>query len=842
MLQKSFSQRIKSLYNRQLFLITGVFLFVLVPFITVVYTYTRPNLSTVSAQVPATLNFQARLTTGAGAIVPDGTYNVEFKLYDALTGGTNLWTETRLTTDAAALRVVVRAGYLSVYLGDKTPFGSINFGQQLYLTMNIGGTAVTPTWDGEMTPRLRLTSVPYAFNTNQLNGRTSDQFVQLDPGATPQTTNTTNSAIAVNQQGTGNILQLQSNGNNALLLQANGNLTIDPNAGTDPTFFIDAVNNRVGIGTATPVARLSLAGSGYGNGLVFNNSLSTAIGLEGTNILSVLNSNTGGSIQVAAQDFFRVVTNSSERLRVTQAGNVGIGTASPNYPLHVQRNFTNTNNTHQIVVDPTYTFNTNGGYFNSGIQSYTTLAGTANNTFNSLGMYAAIDNRNTGTSANVIAGAFEVYNYAASGTITKATGVNGFVGNFAGGTIQDAYGVWAGVDNALGTINNAYGVYIDGIQGTNTWGLYQADATADNYFAGNVGIGTATPDFKLDVRGTTLLSTGGTAPFGTAFNDPSTALLLYSDSSYSYNLIFADGSAGGFVANDLTFGFKNPSGIFQDAFSLLQETNDSNNVATRTFSIFDPVAGARRLRVRANGNIGIGAGAVTTTPIPSVLAVSEGRIGEYITTLRNTSATGNGLLVETQGNATTNFALQVRTNIGGTPIDAFTVRNDGRVGTGTTTPGARLHVQNTSAATVGSIIQGAASQTADLLQIKNSAGANLVVVNAAGNVTITNNLTVNGSFTLGASGTPLTQMRVYTPTLNPGSVPASSAVEQTYTVTGLAVGDIVTINKPSQTGNCIIGNVRVSATDTLAVTWANPGAIVACDPPSETYIVMAVRS
>ncbi|MFZ1249149.1 MAG: hypothetical protein WAQ24_02410, partial [Candidatus Saccharimonadales bacterium] len=35
---------------------------------------------------------------------------------------------------------------------------------QLYVTMNIGGTTTTATWDGEMNPRLKLTAVPYAMN------------------------------------------------------------------------------------------------------------------------------------------------------------------------------------------------------------------------------------------------------------------------------------------------------------------------------------------------------------------------------------------------------------------------------------------------------------------------------------------------------------------------------------------------------------------------------------------------------------------------------------------------------------------------------------------------------
>lgn len=128
------------------------------------------------AATNSTINFQARLLTGTGAVVPDGDYNVEFKLYDNLSSSGSsqgscsgdahcLWVETR--TSASTVHVV--NGYLTVDLGGVAAFPTtINWDQDLYLSMNIGGTNVTPTWDGEMSPRLHLTSVPYAFRAGQL--------------------------------------------------------------------------------------------------------------------------------------------------------------------------------------------------------------------------------------------------------------------------------------------------------------------------------------------------------------------------------------------------------------------------------------------------------------------------------------------------------------------------------------------------------------------------------------------------------------------------------------------------------------------------------------------------
>lgn len=78
--------------------------------LTSVYSITRAGTQHVQAASPATLNFQARLLNSSGSLVPDGIYNVEFKIFNAstssgssqgsCTGDANcLWTETRLSSD-----------------------------------------------------------------------------------------------------------------------------------------------------------------------------------------------------------------------------------------------------------------------------------------------------------------------------------------------------------------------------------------------------------------------------------------------------------------------------------------------------------------------------------------------------------------------------------------------------------------------------------------------------------------------------------------------------------------------------------------------------------------------
>lgn len=128
-----------------------------------------------TAATNSTLNFQARLQNASGGIVADGYYNIEFKLYAASSGGSALWTESYLDTNGTSagndFRVRVKNGYVSVNLGSLSAFpGTISWDQELWLTMNIGGTGQTasPSWDGEMNPRLKITSVPYAFRAGQL--------------------------------------------------------------------------------------------------------------------------------------------------------------------------------------------------------------------------------------------------------------------------------------------------------------------------------------------------------------------------------------------------------------------------------------------------------------------------------------------------------------------------------------------------------------------------------------------------------------------------------------------------------------------------------------------------
>ena len=80
----------------------------------------------------------------------------------------------------------------------------------------------------------------------------------------------------------------------------------------------------------------------------------------------------------------------------------------------------------------------------------------------------------------------------------------------------------------------------------------------------------------------------------------------------------------------------------------------------------------------------------------------------------------------------------------------------------------------------------------------------------------------------------------YTVTIDAASVAANTTAEQTFSVIGLRTSDAVMVDKPSLDAGLGIAGCRVSAADTLAITYINATAS-AIDPASEEYIVVAFR-
>ncbi len=166
------------------------------------------------AAIPKLINFQGKITqaTGGniGANVADGTYSMQFKLYDALTSGSLLWTETYDQPSGSCAKPTLTNGVFNVKLGTCNAL-TIDFNPgSLFLTINFAPTGVA--YDGEMSPRKQLLAAAYAFNANNLvgDGRIDNTYAPAD-ATNPAAKHTYNPSV--------------SSSNNALSLSANNNVS-----------------------------------------------------------------------------------------------------------------------------------------------------------------------------------------------------------------------------------------------------------------------------------------------------------------------------------------------------------------------------------------------------------------------------------------------------------------------------------------------------------------------------------------------------------------------------------------------------------------------------------------
>lgn len=436
---------------------------VLTPVSGAIYSYTRVS-TPVYAAAPSTLNFQARLMGQNGAIVADGNYSVQFKLYDAVSGGTNVWTETQTVT--------IKGGYLSVSLGAVTPFGSVDFANQHWLTMNVAG-------DGEMNPRIRLTAVPYAFAATKAGGLTSgssvitaDGFAQVAPAGL-QSLNSTNSALRLNQTGTGGLLQFQGNGSDVLTVSKTGALTTS--------------GLITGNGGLTVTGGASISG-----GLALNSSAIsgvTTLGLSGSITGATTNTINGLSINAGALSSVTGITFTSGNLDLNGGNIANAGTisgASGAFNVDANGNITSA----FTALNGSST--ANGG---SGLGSSTSLTLTSAANFE-VGNYVRVANANCGgTGINVC---YAKITAKATNTLTISPALT-----WANGAAVTEYRVpEVGGTNGSQPLENRFGrgYFISGVATGNGTTFYTED-----------GISTTLTSYNIANENVTTLNIGGAA-------------------------------------------------------------------------------------------------------------------------------------------------------------------------------------------------------------------------------------------------------------------------------------------------------------------------------------------
>jgi hypothetical protein len=296
----------------------------------------------------------------------------------------------------------------------------------------------------------------------------------------------------------------------------------------------------------------------------------------------------------AAGDTIGLVTAGSERMRITSAGNVGIGTTSPGKKLH--------------IVDS----GNEVAYFQgTGNSSWIDIKGAAS----------------------------ELWSV---------------------GVTSIGYGIYNRTDNS-------YRFNIDN--------------------AGNVGIGTTSPDAKLNI-------TAG---------DNGAALLLEAENSNNLwkNITFktyvTESQAANFSASSHIYT-TSPSGAttwpFTEYGALVIEGRDNLNggIALRTGSGSGQIT---RIAIRESGNVGIG----TTSPTEALMVEGWIRVANNTGIKFNTSASSGDPTLNIDSSAHWNFLNTVGNNL-------LKIDNGGNVGIGTTSPQSKLHVSKNGNANGGSILMG----------------------------------------------------------------------------------------------------------------------------------------
>jgi hypothetical protein len=705
----------------------------------------------VSAAPSTYLNFQARLKNGSGAVVPDGNYNIEFKLYNAssssgssqgsCTGDANcLWTETR----TGGNRVRVANGYLTVNLGSVNAFGSsIDWSDQHWITMNIGGTAVGPSWDGEMNPRLLLTAVPFAFKAANVGsgstslGSTNSANVSIQSGnATGATSNSGNITIdsGTATGTTGSISLGAANasslilGRNGLTTLNNGSLTVAQNLTVNTnTLYVDSGNGSVGIGTTSQGSTRLYVTNGNSAVQILSIRDNT------TEVLAVAN---GGAVT------FKNETDSANAFTVQRAGsggtlfNIDTATVSGSRNGIVTVGASDTTATLLVLDiktdagDPT---GTDGAiYYNSNL-----------NRFRCYENGAWINCLNSGNFLSQVPGS------TAANTITPtANSVVGLTVNGTSGTAAVALDVvQAGVETGLqvtssntGTaqeinLTNTSGAQAAGLSinrsgagGTTTslLSLNQTGGTATNgiLFSGTIGTDiTSASGRGLTITGGSTLSLSSTNTNAVTIDSGTTGAINIGTNTGAKTLNIGTGATGiktinvgGTAANVIGIGNTQNAGSISLGAAMTTGTITIGGTGAQTGTIgIGTGTGAQTI------NLGTGGGVVKT--------INIGGNGNNVIALGNTQLGGSISL----GAAMTTGTI----TIGGTGAQTGTIG----IGTGTGAQTINLGTGGTAAKTV--VLGSTASTSITTVQ----SGTGNIFIQAAGTATGTIQIGTGGAGT-----------------------------------------------------------------------------------------------
>lgn len=628
------------------------------------------------------INFQGRLYNAAGATVPDGNYNIQFKIYqdgDGLTAGNTTgsptgvlkWTEDHLNNTSTG--VLVKNGFMSVELGAVTAFGtSVDWNQSvLWLSMNVGSTngSCTPfsscTPDGEMLPMKRLSSSAYSLNSNRLGGLTSTQFLQLAQGVQTDASTSTNS-IYVNKTGSGNLIVLQASGTDAFTVTNPGDILLGANANHTLSVTTAAASVAGRSITVTAGTGGSGAGTVVGGDLVLSAGAAGGTNSTGGNVTLDAGAKSGsgadGAISIGSLRATTIQVGSTTLSSGTQTIAIGNNnTAGGTTNVTLGAGGTATGGTTTLQAKGSITINTNGItratfdtanslYLGNGVTAASpsnfTVSGTGSSTTAVTGGAVTIQGGNA-TVGNANGG-----NVVLAGGNGVGTGVNGLVvistptfsttandpNCFTGGAI-----VAASCTIAVASVNNSSAIIVGFSTSAQTATLPDPTTTT----AGRVVYITAangTSEFSLIVN-------GGGAANTIAMRQNTTATMIWNGADWT--------AAGASSSTTLQSAYDSTLQSAGGAELIVSKTSNTNGLTIRD-STTAPVNGTL-LSVQSSSAAGLfsvnsnvteyvtnagaetplSAGAPTSFPANTWSAVTGSTATRYTTT-GNYIATGVG--------------------------------------------------------------------------------------------------------------------------------------------------------------------------------------------------------
>lgn len=309
--------------------------------------------------------------------------------------------------------------------------------------------------------------------------------------------------------------------------------------GGSEKFGVDKDGN-VGVGTSAPSYKLDVSATGNISGQFKTSGSINALYLADSGT-------TAGSLYVGTVgNDFRVVTGSNEQVRITSAGNVGIGTTAPTFRLIAANSASDGG---WLYSSGTVSVLGLGGYSAAGDGAFSLRydRSTGGITFNGGNRDAPTERMRIDSSGNVGIGTSapgtRLDVWTPNGTATTVrwaqTGVtnydwripastDAFTLNYGGSTermrIDSSGRLMVGITGALNNnMISAYGTNQNGFVAQVTNNIYSnfqgfnastvltfgVDGPGNGYFAGNVGIGTSSPGYKLTVNGGDILVSRG---------------------------------------------------------------------------------------------------------------------------------------------------------------------------------------------------------------------------------------------------------------------------------------------------------------------------------------------